>query len=218
VLVRRNPEPTEATPRRSTAAKRLTLLAACVAVAASAWTDPSAETSTVHRTPSTTAIGDGQRFASQSSADTLDGAAFEFAEGLVVRITGATRLDGQLSRTTRRYPTMSVIRIDFSYTNNGSAVNISEGRQLPVRVLYGAARDEALPLGGYVGTSGQLTRNVPTQVDQGATVDGAVSFAVPAVALDEIAILVVEPRRYSEHLFTDVDALLDPRAADGERG
>jgi hypothetical protein len=159
-------------------------------------------------TSSVTQPEQGEQYGSESSAATREGAAWEFAEGLSVRITGATRLDSQLSEPTRADTGMVVIRIDFSYTNNGSAVNVSDGHQLPVRLLHGATREEAESLGGYIGTSGQLTLRVPARVEQGATVEGAVSFAVPSTALGDLAVLVVEPRRFTEHLFTDVHLLL----------
>lgn len=151
----------------------------------------------------------GQRYGSQSSASTTDGAAWEFSEGLSVRITGATRVSSRLSPRARRDAGLVVVRIDFSYTNNGSAVNLSEGRQQPVRLLYGEARIEGEAVGGYIGTSDQLTLQAPTRVNRGATVRGAVSFAVPTSEVDVLAVLVVEPRRYTEHLFTDVQDLLD---------
>jgi hypothetical protein len=165
-------------------------------------------------TSSVTEPEQAQEHGSESSAATVDGAAWEFAEGLSVRITGATRLDSQLSEPTRADAGMVVIRIDFSYTNNGTAVNVSDGEQLPVRLLHGAGREEADSLGGFVGSSRQLTLRAPTRVEQGATVAGAVSFAVPSAALGDLAVLVVEPRRFTEHLFTDVQVLLDRSRAD----
>lgn len=150
----------------------------------------------------------GERFESQSSASTPEGAAWEFVEGLSVRITGVTLLATGLGARTRGDIRLTLVRIDFSYTNNGPLVNLSEGRQMPVRLLYGDGREEAVEDGGHVGTSDQLTLRVPTSVPTGATVHGASSFIVPVAATDALAVLVVEPRRYTEHLFTDVERLL----------
>lgn len=150
----------------------------------------------------------GERHPSQSSATATDGPAWEFVEGLSVRITGVTRLNPAAGAEVRGDVGLALIRVDFSYTNNGSAVNVSERGQLPVRLLFGDERDEALVDPGYVGTSDQLTRRIPPSVDAGATVHGAHSFAVPVAELDVLAVLVVEPRRYTEHLFTDVQELL----------
>ena len=52
---------------------------------------------------------------------------------------------------------------------------------------------------------------VGTTVEPGATVYGAGSFVVPVAATDVLSVLVVEPFRYTEHLFTDVEDLLGPR-------
>ena len=152
----------------------------------------------------------GERYESRSSAAGPDGAAWEFVEGLRIRITGATRLGSQLGAASRGDIRLTLVRIDFSYTNNGPGMNLSDGRQVPVRLLYGAAREEAMPDGGYVGSDDQLTVRVPPSIEPGATVHGASSFVVPVAETDDLAVLVVEPFRYTEHLFTDVEVLFDP--------
>lgn len=153
---------------------------------------------------------DGERYENQTSVLAPDGAVWEFAEGLSIRITDATRLSSQLGARSRGDIRLTLVRIDFSYTNNGPDVNLSEGRQLPVRLLYDTDRTEARNDGGWVGTSDQLTLHFPTTVEPGATVDGAASFVVPVAATDILAVLVVEPFRYTEHLFTEIEHLLRP--------
>jgi hypothetical protein len=150
------------------------------------------------------------RYGSQSSAAALGGAAWQFREGLRVEVTAVTRLAARLGTGSRRDGGLALLRVDFTYTNHGAAVNLSDGRQLPVRLLYGRARDEAPADGGYEGTAGQLTVPAPARVEPGATVHGARSFDVPVGATDDLAVLVVEPRRYTEHLFTDIEVLLPP--------
>ena len=150
----------------------------------------------------------GERYESQTSASSPEGASWEFAEGLRIRITGATRLTSQLGAASRGDIRLNLVRIDFSYTNNGPALNLSEGRHMPVRLLYGEAREEAMPDGGYADTSDRLTVRIPTSVASGETVVGATSFVVPVAATEELAVLVVEPFRFTEHLFTDVQLLL----------
>lgn len=61
----------------------------------------------------------GERYESQSSASTADGAAWEFADGLRVRITGATRLSSQLGAASRGDIRLNLVRIDFSYRTTG---------------------------------------------------------------------------------------------------
>lgn len=151
---------------------------------------------------------DGERYESQSSASTPSGAAWEFENGLRVELTAATRLDGDLGARSRIDAGLALVRIDFSYTNNGPVLNLSEGRQLPVRLLYGDGQEAAGVDGGFVG-SDELTVLVPAEVPSGATVHGARSFAVPVGETDTLSVLVVEPRRFTEHLFTDVQVLLD---------
>ena len=182
---------------RSLAIGALALLGACAVLPA-----PTS-------TPVPTARVPTERYASQSSVSSADGGGWEFDEGLSVRITGATRLASSLGALTRGDVRLTLVRIDFSYTNNGPVVNLSDGHQLPVRLLYGETRDEADVDPGYIGSSDQLTLQVPTTVEPGVTVLGAGSFAVPVTATGALAVLAVEPRRFTEHLFTDVQVLLD---------
>lgn len=155
------------------------------------------------------APGPSERFESRTSVASPGGGAWQFDEGLSIRITGATRLASTLGAHARGDVRLTLVRIDFSYTNNGPAVNLSDGYQLPVRLFYGDARDEAMVDPGFVGTSDQLTVRVPTTVEPGQTVHGAGSFVVPVAATGTLSVLAVEPRRYTEHLFTDVELLFD---------
>lgn len=183
------------------------LLALVPASCGFAGDSPQAEGAPVRATPSTVLP---ERYESTNSVTAPGGGAWEFLEGLSVRITGATRLRSDLGTRSRDDGAVTLVRIDFTYTNHGTVPHRSEGLQLPVRLLYGPARAEAAADPGYIGTSGQLTLTVPTTVEAGEAVGGAVSFAVPTASMGELAVLAVEPRRYTEHLFTDVERLLAP--------